>query len=360
MPVLKGALSKVADQAMDLTVVPGFSAIGYRARRRMGGWEDPPVKGKSVMVTGTTSGLGEAASLDLARLGADVHMVCRNRQKGETVQKTIKDSTGADTHLHICDLSHLDSVRAFAAECITSGLEIDSLINNAGVMPPERTKTEAGFELTFATNVLGTYLLTELLLPLIPGKGEGRVVTMSSGGMYSSGFDFDDPQLENTDYKPTAFYAQTKRAEVMLTQGWAEREGDLGPMFLAMHPGWAVTDGMSAALPGFNKVLGPILRDAHECADTAVWLSGAARRERNAGGSMGRPGAWGRQIAVRLRRVATSELVVPRAMPAASRCLCGSVDMPGSVICNRAIGAVPCLFSVLVFEREQRFVDFLL
>ena len=74
-------------------------------------------------------------------------------------------------------------------------------------------------------------------VPVIRESADGRVITMSSGGMYSSGFDFDDPQLENTDYKPTAFYAQTKRAEVMLTQGWAEREGDDGPYFLAMHQG---------------------------------------------------------------------------------------------------------------------------
>ena len=279
MSDIRGSLAKAADQIMDFTVVPGFSAIGFKARSRLSGWEEPEVAGRSVMVTGTTSGLGEAASIDLARLGADVHMVCRNREKGEAVRAQIKAETGAETHLHICDLSDLDSVRAFAAEFIASGEGLDVLVNNAGVMPPERTKTRAGFEVTFATNVLGTWLLTELLLPVIRESADGRVITMSSGGMYSSGFDFDDPQLENTDYKPTAFYAQTKRAEVMLTQAWAEREGDDGPYCLAMHPGWAVTAGMTAALPGFHRVLGPILRDSHEGADTALWLAGAGRDE---------------------------------------------------------------------------------
>ena len=264
---------------MDLAVVPGFSAIGYRTRKRLFSWQPAEVEGKSVMVTGTTSGLGEAACLDLAALGATVHMVCRNREKGEAVGEEIRNETGVEAHLHICDLSDLDSVRAFAAKCVADDLAIDALINNAGVMPPDREKTEAGFELTFATNVLGTFLLTELLLPLLRKSEDGRVVTMSSGGMYSSGFDLDDPELEGRDYKPTAFYAQTKRAEVMLTEAWAEREDPDGPQFYAMHPGWAVTAGMSEALPGFNKVLGPILRDAHEGVETALWLCGADRDE---------------------------------------------------------------------------------
>jgi dehydrogenase/reductase SDR family protein 12 len=168
---------------------------------------------------------------------------------------------------------------------------LDVLINNAGVMPPERQHTEAGFEVAFATNVLGPFLLTELLMPLLKGGADGeddgsgrdgipaRVVMMSSGGMYSSGFSLEDPQLEKSDYKPTAFYAHTKRAEVMLADEWHSRAGAEGPVFCSMHPGWAVTPGMSAALPGFHRVTGPILRDAAGGADTAVWLAGATAEE---------------------------------------------------------------------------------
>lgn len=94
-------------------------------------------------------------------------MVCRNHEKGEAVQARIRSETGPETHLHICDLSDLDSVRAFAAEFIASGAGLDVLVNNAGVMPPSAPERKAGFEVTFATNVLGTWLLTELLLPMI-------------------------------------------------------------------------------------------------------------------------------------------------------------------------------------------------
>lgn len=282
--------ARVVDKAMDLTVVPGFSNIGYGLRRRMYDWEAPRFRGRSVMVTGANAGLGKATSLGLARGGATVHMVCRNREKGEKAQAEImgeirtgiEAGSGVEPELHICDLSDLDSVRNFAAGFLGSGAGLDVLINNAGVMPPERTHTDAGFELTFATNVLGPFLLTELLMPLLTTDRSGppgRVVMMSSGGMYSSGFSLDDPQLERKEYRPTAFYAHTKRAEVMLADEWQDRAGADGPVFCSMHPGWAVTAGMSAALPGFHRLTGPILRDAAGGADTAVWLAGATEEE---------------------------------------------------------------------------------
>ena len=139
---------------------------------------------------------------------------------------------------------------------MASDSALDVLINNAGVLPRERSHTDEGFELTFATNVLGPFLLTELLLPKLRKSPAGRVVMMSSGGMYSSGFDLSDPQLENREYDGTKFYAQTKRAEVMLADEWQDRAGPGDPVFCSMHPGWAETAGVSDALPAFNKVHG--------------------------------------------------------------------------------------------------------
>lgn len=271
--------ARAVDKAMDFTVVPGFSDIGYGLRRRMYGWEPPRVEGRSVMVTGANAGLGKATCLGLADGGAKVHMVCRNRDKGEKTRAEIEIESGVEPELHICDLSDLDSVRNFATGFIDRGEELDVLINNAGVMPPERIHTDEGFELTFATNVLGPFLLTELLRPALRRSDSGRVVMMSSGGMYSSGFSLKDPQLENREYKSTAFYAHTKRAEVMLADEWHSRAGDGDPVFCSMHPGWADTQGVTDALPAFNKVVGPILRTAGQGADTAVWLAGATEEE---------------------------------------------------------------------------------
>jgi len=281
--LIKGTVARVVDSAMDFAVVPGFSAIGYQVRRRTLSWDAPDLTGKSVMVTGANAGLGKAAALELSRCGAMVHMVCRNPAKGDEARREIAAVTATEPVLHICDVSDLDAVREFANSFLDSGEPLDVLINNAGVMPDERRYTPAGFELTFATNVLGPFLLTEMLMPLLEKSGDGRVITMSSGGMYSSGFSLRDPQLEEKDYNPTGFYAHTKRAEVMLTDEWADRAGADGPRFFSMHPGWAVTPGMSAALPLFHKVTGPILRDTAEGADTAVWLCAAGPEEAPAG-----------------------------------------------------------------------------
>jgi len=271
---LRGRAADALDRAMDLAVVPGFSRIGYEARRRMFEWPAPNVDGRRVMVTGASSGLGEAAATELVRLGARVHLVVRDEEKGRSVLERLP----GDAELHVCDLSSVAVIREFAGEFIASGSGLDVLVNNAGVMPAEREHTPEGFELTFATNVIGPYLLTELLLPRLR-EGDGpRVILMSSGGMYSCRFSFADPQLEGRDYRPTAFYAHTKRAEVMMADAWQRREAG-AVTFVSMHPGWAVTPGMSAALPGFHRLTGPILRDARAGADTAVWLAGATPRE---------------------------------------------------------------------------------
>jgi NAD(P)-dependent dehydrogenase (short-subunit alcohol dehydrogenase family) len=277
--MVKGRAADLVDSALDLTIVPGFSAIGYRARKRIFGWEADRLEGRSVMVTGANAGIGKAISLELCRRGAKVHMVARNPEKGEAAREEIALESGVEPQLHICDVSSLASVREFATAFVAGEEELDVLINNAGVMPPERRKTDEGFELTFATNVIGPFLLTELLLPRLRESENGRVVMMSSGGMYSSGFKLDDPQLEGRDYDPTKFYAHTKRAEVMLADEWQDREPEGGPVFCSMHPGWAETQGVSEALPAFNKVMGPILRTGAEGGETAVWLSGATPDE---------------------------------------------------------------------------------
>jgi dehydrogenase/reductase SDR family protein 12 len=269
---------------MDLAVVPGFSAIGFHVRRRLFRWQPPWLEGRAVMVTGANSGLGEAAARDLVRCGAEVHMVCRNRERGEQAREAIAAGTGTRPALHISDLSDLDSIRTFAKEFLESETDLDVLINNAGVMTPEREKTPAGLDRVFATNVLGPFLLTELLLPRIAESDDGRVITMSSGGMYSTRFDLEDPQYERPKYRPTASYAHTKRAEVMLTEEWNDRAAPGGPAFYSAHPGWAVTPGMSAAMPGFHRLLGPILRSPAQGAETAVWLCGASPAEAPGGG----------------------------------------------------------------------------
>ncbi len=180
-------------------------------------------------------------------------------------------------------LSSLASVREFAFDFLASDASLDVLINNAGVLPAERTHTEEGFELTFATNVLGPFLLTALLLPALRRSAPSRVVNVSSGGMYTARIDLDDPQLQRRDFDGARFYAHTKRAQVILSEEWGRRLADDGITVHSTHPGWVATPGVAASLPRFNRVMGPLLRDASAGADTIVWLAGSTDAARTTG-----------------------------------------------------------------------------
>ena len=269
-------LAGAFDRLMDLTVVPGFSAVGFETRKRIFHWDPPDVAGRTVMVTGANSGIGRATASDLARSGARVIMVCRDPDKGEAARREIAAGADREPELLVADLSSMASVRTLAGEWAGRGEPLDVLVNNAGVMPAERSITDEGFELTFATNVLGPFLLTRLLMPSMEAGTRPRIIMVSSGGMYATGFSLSDPQLERREYRPSAVYAHTKRAEVMLADEFDLR---FSPAACSMHPGWARTPGVSSSLPRFNQIVGPILRTPEGGADTIVWLAGATERE---------------------------------------------------------------------------------
>lgn len=271
------ALSRALDTVLDRAVVPGYTRIGYRLRRAA--WEDgdpapDALRGKVVVVTGAGSGLGKAAATSLARLGASVHVVVRDLAKGRDAVSEIRGEVpGAEVELHRCDVSDLSSVRAFAAALRKSVERVDVLVHNAGTMPPERSETSDGHEVAYATHVLGPVLLTELLRPVLAAAGTSRVVVVSSGGMYAQRIPVQDPEFTEGEYAGTAAYARTKRMQVALTPLMQERWAADGIAVHTMHPGWADTPGVVTSLPGFHKVMGPLLRDPETGADTIVWLA---------------------------------------------------------------------------------------
>ena len=271
-PPIAGAL----DRLLDLAVVPGFSSIGYEVRRRAFGWKPPAVSGRTVMITGANAGLGLAASIALAGGGARVVLVCRDRGKGEEALQSVASVASLEPELLEADLSSLASVRELASTWLGWEEPLDVLVNNAGVMPPGRVLTGEGFELTFATNVLGPYLLSRLLIPSLEAGSDPRIVMVSSGGMYTSRFSLGDPQLERREYSPTEVYAHTKRAEVMLADEFDLR---FRPTACSMHPGWVSTPGVASSLPRFNRLMGPVLRSPEAGADTIAWLAGASTAE---------------------------------------------------------------------------------
>lgn len=266
-------LREIVDAAMEMTVVPSFTKLGYGARRRLFGWEDLGARrldGEIVAVTGASSGLGLATSKQLATLGARIALLVRDVAKGE---RAMGELSGAGHAVVACDLTDPASVRAAAAHVRGMTEQLRALVHNAGFLTAEYGTTPGGRERTFATMVLGPHLLSRELLPVL-GAGS-RVIWVASGGMYTQKLDVDDVEMGPDDYRGSVAYARAKRAQVVLAKEWAGRLRDTGVAVHAMHPGWADTPGLHEGLPTFTKLIGPLLRDVDEGADTIVWLIAA-------------------------------------------------------------------------------------
>ena len=267
-------LARLADALLDKTIVLSYTNIGYALRRPFWKRMDTSMQDKVCVVTGANSGLGKATTHRLAALGATVYMLCRNRERGEAARDEIIEKSGnAQVFLEIVDMSSQASVRAVVGRLLAQTRRLDVLINNAGVLLDERQTSADGLEMTFATNTLGYFLLTELLLPRLRASAPSRVINVSSGGMYLAKLAVDDLQFERRPYTGPKAYVESKRAEVLLTRWWAERLAGTGVVVQAMHPGWAATPSVERSLPRFFKGLWPFLRTPAQGADTIVWLA---------------------------------------------------------------------------------------
>lgn len=260
--------TEAADALFDRLIIPSFTRLGPVLRRRIFDWQEPDVVGKRIAITGPTSGLGRAAACRMSALGADLVLLARNPDKAA---KLARDLPGSSRTV-IVDLSDLATVRRAAQE-LAELSHLDVLIHNGGALHNERQLSVDGLEMTIATHVVAPFVLTAGASPALARATEGRIITVSSGGLYSQALALDD--FENAhDYKGAVAYARAKRAQLALTSEWARR---LAPEITAhaMHPGWAATPGVADALPGFDKLMGPLLRSPEEGADTIVWLAGA-------------------------------------------------------------------------------------
>jgi NAD(P)-dependent dehydrogenase (short-subunit alcohol dehydrogenase family) len=244
--------------------------------------------GRTVLVTGPTSGLGRQVTDELAALGARVVLMGRSHDRLAAVRDILVERHGVDRFpIVVADMGSLASVRAAADEVLATEPRLDVLIDNAGAIFPERTVGPDGIEATLATLVLGPFILIARLLPLLARTRGARVIAVTSGGQYAQPLDLDDLQSSRGAYNGTRSYARAKRAQVSLIREWARRFGGCGIAFHAMHPGWARTPGLVEALPGFTRLMGPLLRTPAEGTDTLVWLATApAARVRAPGGSL--------------------------------------------------------------------------
>jgi len=279
-------LADHVDAALEWSIVGGFTRVGSALRRRLDHWaplEGRTLAGRVIVMTGATSGLGLEAARAFAHMGARVEVIARNAGKAEATCSELRRETGnSRVGFVVADTGDLAALRRAAADLIERHPAIHVLIHNAGALDDVRQTSPQGIELTVASQVVGPFLLTGLLLPALRAGAPARVLWVSSGGMYSEPLSVERLEMPADDYDGTTAYARAKRAQVTLAELWAERLTADRIFVHAMHPGWADTPGVARSLPTFRRLVGPLLRTPAEGADTLVWLAvdeGAPLRE---------------------------------------------------------------------------------
>ena len=217
-----------------------------------------------ILVTGATDGLGKRVALELAGRGATVLLHGRNPERLEATLGEIGRERGNErSRPYLADLSSLGEVRALAERILSDHDRLEALVNNAGVIVPERAESEDGYELTFAVNYLAHFLLTSLLLPLLREAAPARIVNVASAGQ--SPVDFDDVMLER-GYDGMRAYTRSKLAQVMYTFELAERLRGSGVTANALHPASLMETRM--VLETFGRAMSTV----REGADATVRL----------------------------------------------------------------------------------------
>jgi NAD(P)-dependent dehydrogenase (short-subunit alcohol dehydrogenase family) len=245
------------------------------------------MQGKRVIVTGPTSGVGREIAIQLADLGAEVILACRDTQRGDAVAKEIANRTGSkNATVMEVDTSSQESIRKFAREFQNKYDRLDVLINNAsgnrGTLP--KINSVDGIELTFATNVLGYFLLTQELLELLKRSAPSRIINVAS--QYASDLDLNDLQFERRKFESFRAYAQSKACDRLLTWALARRLEGTGVTANAMTPGLITeTELYRNAEPELIQRLTQYSggRTSAQGADTAVWMASEPQFENISG-----------------------------------------------------------------------------
>ncbi len=218
--------------------------------------------------------MGFAAAEMCVRAGASVVLIARDGERGRAALDQLQPLTGKGQHVVFvpCDMSNLDQVRKLGSNLAKAHPKIDALVLNAGVLLQDRQITADGIEMAWATNVVGPFLLEQMLLSSLE-SASGRVVLVTSGGAYTERLALPEVDLEGSEYDGPAVYARTKRAQIALAELQADQLAARGIAVHAVHPGWADTPGVQSSLPTFRRFTAPLLRTAQQGADTIAWLA---------------------------------------------------------------------------------------
>lgn len=229
---------------------------------------------RTAVITGGASGLGAELARQLATRDWDVVIACRDHSRGDQLADEINAACGTErATVAALDVSQPDSIRAFAAESARTLQSLDLLINNAGAIYQDRQTDTRGIELTFATNVLGYFLVTKEMLPLIGRSESARVVNVVS--TYAFALDLDDLQFTERPYDALAAYAQSKACDRLLTYAAARRLASDGITCNAVAPGLMLDTELYRRLP--ERVIAGLAqhpnRTTPEGADTPLWVA---------------------------------------------------------------------------------------
>jgi len=270
---------------LDKSWLPGlyqFTRYGFFKRKQK--YEPLPINRANtrVVITGTTSGLGGAMAVELARAGVELIMINRSPEKAQSLAEHLRARFKTKVHCFEADLSSVQAAVDVGKQIAKQFDYIDVLINNAGDLRETRETTTEGFELHFALLLLSPFALIQTLLPNLQAGGgsktgsnrrAGRVVNLGSGGLYAQPIHFDDLQYQHGEFNGAKAYARNKRALVDITQHAARLFDQDKLVFHAMHPGWAKTPGVERALPKFANKVSALLRTPFQGAETGAWLA---------------------------------------------------------------------------------------
>lgn len=259
---------------------PSYSAIGYHARRLFWRRVKPDFSGQTWLITGGSEGIGGAAARSAVAGGATVIAVARDGGKLQQFAASVHGPGKVLTE--VADLSLQSDIWALLQRLQTRRVSIDVLVNNVGIQKREQVITREGLETSFATNILGHYLLTRELLSRTLLAKDAAVIEVSSGGMYNHAMVVRDLNLTGEGYLGVRAYGLSKRAQVMLAAHWRQQHAGSGKLFYAMHPGWVDTAAVGRSMPRFRAILKSVLREHAQGADTIVWLAATRPPQRAA------------------------------------------------------------------------------
>ena len=233
------------------------------------------IKNKNVLITGATSGIGEATAIDLAKKGANIFFIARNNLKAQNLSDKIEFISGKRPKFFIADLASLKNIKESALEFISLDIPLHVLLNNAGLINNNRKETVDGLEEVFSINHLAYFYLTHLLLDKLKEGTPSRIINVSSGAhAFVKGFNFDDVNSLK-EYKPFKVYGYSKLANILFTKKLSQVLENENITVNCLHPG-VVGTGFGQNNGMFSKILfnlsKPFMRSSEKGAETSIYL----------------------------------------------------------------------------------------